>query len=92
MDGRGTGRTTQQMNAAPRGAVFVWCNSHTHYPIELAKMLGRVDLVVRPLSWLELPCVMGQTFSGVVVDHAAMLRPKESEVLNYVRTHIRIEA
>jgi len=28
---RQTGATTKQIEAAPKGAVFVWCNGHTDY-------------------------------------------------------------
>lgn len=86
MSDRQTGRTTRQMNDAPLGAVFVWCNSRTSYPMALAKTLGRDDLVVRPLSWLERRNVMGRTFPGVVVDHAAQCDPEAYEALNYLRT------
>ena len=86
MSDRQTGRTTQQMNDAPPGAVFVWCNSHVSYPQALAKTLERDDLVVRPLSWLERRNVMGRTFPGVVVDHAAHYSAEAQEALHYLRT------
>lgn len=85
MSDRQTGRTTQQMNDAPLGAVFVWRNSRTSYPMALAKTLGRDDLVVRPLSWLERRNVMGRTLPGVVVDHAAHCDAEAYEALNYLR-------
>ena len=84
-ENRGTGLTTQQMNEAPPGAVFVWCNSNLYYPQTLARKLGRDDLTVRPLSWL-LPCnVMGRDFSGVVLDHAAHPSTEACEAMNYAR-------
>ena len=84
-DYRGTGLTTQQMNEAPPGAVFVWCNGALYYPQTLARKLGRDDLTVRPLSWLR-PCnVMGRDFAGVVLDHAARPSTETCEALNYVR-------
>jgi hypothetical protein len=86
MSDRQTGRTTQQMNDAPLGAVFVWCNSHLSYPQAMAKTLERDDLVVRPLSWLERRNVMGRTFPGVVVDHAAHCDAEAHEALHYLRT------
>jgi hypothetical protein len=85
-DYRGTGRTTQQMTDAPLGAVFVWCNSALHYPEALARQLGRDDLVIRRLSWLERRNVMGRTFPGVIVDHAAHCDAEAYEALNYLRT------
>lgn len=42
--GRGTGRTTRAMQAAPHGAVYVWCHDNTSYARDLARKLGRTDL------------------------------------------------
>lgn len=80
-----TGRTTQQMTAAPRGAVFVWGNENVYYPRSLAKALGRDDLVVRPMSWLEPHNFESRDFPGVVVDHAALPGRHAAIVLNYLR-------
>jgi hypothetical protein len=85
MSDRGTGITTRQIRGAPREAVFVWCNGDVRYPQALAKTLGRSDLVVRPLSWLQPGNVMGRTFTGVVVDHAAEIGDNERETLDYLR-------
>jgi len=85
MSDRGTGITTRQILGAPREAVFVWCNGHVIYPQALAKTLGRSDLEVRPLSWLQLRNVMGRTFTGVVVDHGAEIGDNERETLDYLR-------
>jgi hypothetical protein len=72
---RQTDVTTQQMKQAPLSATFVWCNERTRYPTELAKTLGRNDLVVRPLSWLEPRNVVSRRFPAVIVDHATRLDP-----------------
>lgn len=86
MGDRQTGRTTQQMTDAPLGAVFVWCDSNLYYPQALACQLGRADLVVRRLSWLERRNVMGRTFPGVTVDHAAHCGAEAQEALRYLRS------
>lgn len=86
MSDRQTGRTTKQMTDAPMGAVFVWCNSRTEYPQELAKKLGREDLVVRPMSWLEPRKVMGSNVPVVIVDHAAQPDSEGRLALYYLRT------
>lgn len=86
MSDRQTGRTTQQMNDAPLGAVFVWCNSRVSYPQDIAKTLGRNDLVVRPLHWLQPVNVMGRDFPGVIVDHAAQPDSEGYAALHYLRT------
>ena len=84
MSDRQTGRTTQQINDAPLGAVFVWCNSSVSYPQEIAKTLGRNDLVVRPLHWLRPANVMGRNFTGVIVDHAAQPDSEGYAALHYL--------
>jgi hypothetical protein len=86
MSDRQTWRTTQQMLDAPVGAVFVWCNSRTAYPQELAKKLQRDDLKVRPLSWLQPRNVIGRIFTGVIVDHATQPDSEGYAALNYLRT------
>lgn len=45
-DERRAGRTTRQMEAAPEGAVYVWCEDALTYPRRLAEHLGRTDLVI----------------------------------------------
>lgn len=68
---RGTGRTTRQMQAAPKDAVFVWCfHGSLGYARDLARHLGRADLKIVSPSWLENSQYMGLTFSGIVTDHA----------------------
>lgn len=69
---RGTGRTSKQMQEAPQGAVFVWCNSDRRYAKELAKTLNREDLRIEPFSWLDERNVRGMPRdTRVVIDHAA---------------------
>ena len=87
MSDRQTGRTTQQIADAPRGAVFVWCNSAIEYPRALAKKLGRDDVVVRPMSWLAPQNTDGHTFAAVVIDHAAILDALALDAIGYLRAH-----
>ena len=44
--GSGTGRTTRQIQDAPQGATFIWCNRHLDYVPRLARHLGRSDLKI----------------------------------------------
>ncbi len=82
---RDTGLTTRQMQAAPQGAVYVWCNSVLGYPTDLAQSLGRHDLkIVRP-SWLEPKNVRGLVFTDVIIDHAAVLDESQRWCLAYIR-------
>lgn len=87
---RGTGRTTEQMEAAPKGAVFVWVNSYLSYPKHLAVSLGRQDLLIVPPLWLEEPGIyLGRNPPGLVLDHAADLTTEQWRGLEEV--HMRIE-
>jgi hypothetical protein len=77
---RRTGRTTKQMQAAPKGAIFVWCNGGTHYPKELAKKIGRPDLDVVALDALNDPMrFRGKQISAIVLDHATPLYMTEKQ-------------
>ncbi len=72
---RQTGRTTKQIQTAPKHAIFIWCNSHLMYPIGLARQFGRVDITfvaARPglADWL-----CGQN-RHIVIDHYATLNPE----------------
>ena len=66
---RGTGRTTRQMEGAPAGALYVWCNGHLEYPKHLARKLGRDDLkIVSPEHYKVTS--RGRDVGSVVLDHA----------------------
>lgn len=67
---RGTGQTTAQMKAAPRGALYVWCNHHLAYPHLLAQKIGRGDLQIVTPEWIFQRNWRGCDFSGKIVDHA----------------------
>jgi hypothetical protein len=78
LDGkRGSGRTTQQMQRAPKGAIYIWCNSHLDYPKRLASQLGRQDLVLVRPDWLSDRRYMGQRLSGIIIDHATTLSEEQ---------------
>lgn len=67
---RGTGRTTEQMKAAPQGAIFVWCNGHVSYPRNLSRGIGRGDIRIETPSYFEN---RWHGYCGpLVVDHATL--------------------
>lgn len=67
---RGTGRTTKQLQDAPKGAQFYWCNGHIDYPIRLARCLDRADIKILPRSGFRIDMLMGADPALVVIDHA----------------------
>lgn len=77
---RDTGQTTEQMQGAPLGAVYVWCNTRLYYPRCLARFLRREDLVIVSPDWLDRSAI-GRPTSGLVVDHAACLTGSQSAAL-----------
>lgn len=87
---RGSGRTTQQMLAAPRNAVFVWCyQGSLPYARELARKHGREDLtVVSPLRF-ETDYFRGREISGLVLDHATRLNDRQRRGYEDALTRIR---
>lgn len=69
---RGSGTTTRQMQRAPQGAFFVCPNEAfaRQYGRDLARHLGREDLKLVSLSWLEKPHNWRGSNRSIVVDHA----------------------
>lgn len=87
---RQTGRTTQQLKNAPQGAIFVWCNAHTHYPQNLARALGRSDLKIKPFGWLEERNVRGLRGTCVILDHATWeVNRRMSDTTGYALSILR---
>lgn len=89
--GRQSGRTTREMQAAPKGAVFVWVSHHIDYPRDLAHKLGRYDLKIVGPEWLTDRRWMGLELSGIQLDHAAqeiMTREQWREYQNAI-TRVR---
>lgn len=69
-DQRQSGRTTLQLQTAPRDAVFIWPVSVSRiYAVKLAHHLGRDDIEVEGPDWLIAGRWRGQ-FRPVVLDHA----------------------
>jgi hypothetical protein len=87
---RGTGRTTKQMQAAPKGAIFISANrpmvAHDRL---LAFKCGRSDLVVVAPHWITDRRWVGLELSGVVIDHAANLTQREHYDLQAAMTRVR---
>lgn len=81
-------RTTKQMIAAPKDSVFVWLNCDLAYPRDLAKSLGREDLVIVPPQWLS-DGWRGRELSGLVVDHSLRLDWRQRFLLIEARGRVR---
>lgn len=88
---RRDGATTRQMEAAPKGAVFIWCNGKTDYAVLLARKLGREDLQIVSPTWLEERW-LGVELTGVVVDHAARLTDRQWDGYQGALTRVRPNA
>lgn len=76
-DERGSGRTTRQMLAAPKDAIFI-CAGPSRYSKALARFLGRDDLKIYSPEVLERS--MGLRPTGLVIDHAADLTERQEEL------------
>lgn len=86
--GRGNGETTRQMEEAPKGAVFIWCNGQTDYAVLLARKIDREDLQIVSPMWLEKRW-LGVELTGVVVDHAARLTDRQWDGYQGALTRVR---
>jgi hypothetical protein len=86
-----TGRTTRQMMSAPEGAVFVWRNSDLSYVRRLARAIERHDLKIVGPSYLSGFCWRGSNVSAVVIDHSAVLEPRQIESLAVLQGIIKLD-
>ena len=86
----GTGRTTRQMRAAKRDSVFIVGNRNmVDYARRLAEGIGRDDLKIVALNWLEQDNWLGRTFSGIVIDHDLELTPRQQELFDMAMRQVR---
>lgn len=70
MTNRQSGRTLQQMEQAPQNAIFIWPNSRLDYPRNLAKRIGRADLVIISREQISQQYFRGRRVTGVILGHA----------------------
>ena len=82
---RQIGRTSEQMKAAPKGAVYVWVNSILGYPKALARAVGREDLRIVGPHMVEV-----LVHREMVVDHAAVLTNRQLECIREGEAHGRV--
>lgn len=88
---RGTGRTTKQMQNAPKGAIYVWVNQHLGWPRDLAASLGRDDLVIVPPSYLDtIDKLAGRTITGILLDHATKLPNRQYDNYRLALTRVKV--
>jgi predicted HAD superfamily Cof-like phosphohydrolase len=77
---RQTGRTTQQLIAAPLGALFVWPHKDYSYLMALIKSIRRHDIwVTDPSKFNSWVSHHKPLFNHVILDHAVTLSPHELE-------------
>jgi hypothetical protein len=88
-EGHGSGLTTRAMQCAKRGAVYVWLNDRLEYPRELARRLGREDLVIVGPSWLTDRRWLGLTFPEITQDHATTFTDAQWKAYWGARTRVR---
>lgn len=74
---RGSGRTYQQIETAPEGALFIWAfGGSISYPKGIAERLNRTDIeIVCASRALDGRFFRGRRWSAVIMDHAC--RPNE---------------
>jgi hypothetical protein len=84
------GWTTKQMQEAPVGAIFVWCNEALSYPRDLARALKRADLrIIAPPRMQDAHRWGGRWLSGVVVDHASRLTEEQCRAVDFLKCLVR---
>lgn len=88
------GKTTQQILDSPKGAVFICLNhNHLQYIKKLCAALGRDDLVLKTLTWLDARAYQGLIFTEITIDHACwdshLLTSENYHRLMMARTRVR---
>lgn len=89
MTDRQSGRTTRQLEMAPKNALYVWCNSYLEYPKRLCRQLEREDIKVITIGQVDLAMLGMPRF--VVVDHDTQLTPKLAELITIHNNIVRIK-
>ena len=89
---RGSGRTTKQMQASAKDAIYVWPNDKTiNYAVILAKAIDRGDLeIVSPAQFNDahIERFRGRRISEIVVDHATELNAEQQRNYNWAKAVI----
>ncbi|MGE0329736.1 MAG: hypothetical protein AB7P37_03475 [Ramlibacter sp.] len=88
---RQAGATTQQMMAAPIGAIFVWCNGRLDYPRALAMHLQREDLEIVAPYWLTRHTARTARPRSMVIDHAARLTGEQMQAKHVIQRRINLQ-
>ena len=86
---RNVGTTTRQIKSLPIGAIFIWCNNDIRYPTNLAVSIGRNDLEIVGVSFLDNLKFLGREFTGFDVDHATEINENRLKAMGIIRTRIR---
>lgn len=86
---RASGRTTRQMQEAPRGALYIWPNQDLGYPKSLAKAIQREDLDIQGAWTLtSVGRFMGLTFPDIILDHAVRLSSRQIDIYNEIKMRV----
>jgi hypothetical protein len=70
---RRTGRTTQQMLNAPRGAYYVWETPALSYAKQLAEYLKRTDLKIVSAGFFSYKGRGAGLKAKIIIDHGCVL-------------------
>lgn len=93
-EGRGTGRTTRQMQNTPHGAVYIWPgHGSVSYAKVLAHDLGRSDLEIVNQDVLDRggERLRGRRLTGVIVDHDCRLTESQRYTWYLLQPFIRTD-
>ena len=85
---RNVGTTTNQIKSLPKDAVFVWVDNDTSYPKSLAKSLGRDDLEIVGVSFLDSNKFRGRNYTGIDIDHAVEMSPERIDAFHIIISRI----
>lgn len=85
--GRGAGRTTDQIVGAPKNAVFI-CNHPTHAS-KCAEAVNRGDLTIVTPKWLEAQKYRWKEAIGIIIDHDVVLTWDQKQHLQQAMRNLK---
>ena len=86
------GTTTKQMESAPKNAIFIWNDNNLVYAKHLARELKRNDLTIVSKNWITKQNLRGKIFSGIILDHSAVLSEEQQNLFSFFCAEARIKS
>ena len=82
-------KTTTQLKRAVYGSLFIWRSLSLSYPRQIAKEIGREDIIVRSLLFIRSMECQSHKYPDVILDHSLVGKLSNDSQQNYNRAKLR---